>query len=66
MLQNLKAEIIRHYGNQSNFAQAMQVDESRISRIVRGRRLLTKAEASKWQKMLNCEASLLTPVTKID
>ena len=44
----LKAEIIRRYGSQANFSTALRLDESLVSRVVRGRRTLEPEEQQKW------------------
>ena len=64
MLQDLKAEIIRKFGTQSDFAVAMKVHESRISQIVRGRRKISKDEAQRWMDALGCSSNFLGPVVK--
>ena len=64
MLKDLRAEIIRKFGTQSDFAQAMKVHESRISQIVRGRRKLSKDEAERWMDALGCGSKILGPVVK--
>ena len=60
----LKAKIIENFGTQADFAQEIKVDESIVSRIVRGRRVLSPEDQSKWVKVLNCDPSILGPVTK--
>jgi plasmid maintenance system antidote protein VapI len=64
MNKKLKAKIIERFGSQADFAQEIQVDESIISRIVRGRRVLSPEDQSKWVKVLKCDPSILEPVTK--
>lgn len=51
----LKARIIEKYGSQADFAQAMQTDETLVSRIVRGRRILTSEVQKEWAKALGCK-----------
>jgi hypothetical protein len=48
----LKAEIVRRYGSQANFSTALKVDESFVSRVVRGRRTLEPKEQKKWAQAL--------------
>jgi hypothetical protein len=60
----LKAKIVERFGSQANFAQEIQVDESIISWIVRGRRVLSSENKSKWVKVLKCDPSILEPVAK--
>ena len=64
MNKKLKAKIVERFGTQADFAQKIQVDESIVSRIVRGRRVLSPEDQAKWCKVLNCDPSILEPVTK--
>jgi len=48
----LKFRIIELFGNQANFAQRMGLQESLVSRVVRGRRNLSKKDQKKWAKIL--------------
>ena len=48
----LKFRIIEVFGNQANFAQKMGVQESLVSRVVRGRRSISKRDQKKWAKIL--------------
>lgn len=64
MNRKLKAKIIEEFGSQADFAQKIQVDESIISRIVRGRRVLSPEDRAEWCKVLKCDPSLLEPVSK--
>ena len=59
MNRKLKAKIIEQFGSQADFAQEIQVDESIISRIVRGRRVLSPEDQVKWCKILECDLSIL-------
>ncbi len=54
MNKKLKGKIIEEFGSQSDFAQAMKLDESVISRIVRGRRSLSAEDLKKWSRVLGC------------
>jgi plasmid maintenance system antidote protein VapI len=49
---NLKFRIIELFGNQANFAQKMEVQESLVSRVVRGRRSISKEDQKKWARIL--------------
>ena len=64
MNRKLKARIVERFGSQADFAQEIQVDESIISRVVRGRRVLSPEDQAMWCKVLKCDPSLLEPVTK--
>lgn len=59
MNRKLKSKIVEEFGCQANFAQAMRLDESVISRVVNGRRSLSTEDAKRWSRVLNCKRSLL-------
>ena len=48
----LKSQIVKIYGNQSNFAEAAGIDETYVSKIVRMRRVLPEKEARRWAELL--------------
>src|SRR5262245_54581437 len=56
-LWNLKAELIRRFGTQSDAADALRISESRLSRIVRGRYAPKPEERQKLRKALGRESS---------
>lgn len=64
MNKKLKAKIVEKFGSQSDFAQELQVNESIVSRIVRGRRVLSPEDQVKWCKALNCDPSIIKPVSR--
>jgi plasmid maintenance system antidote protein VapI len=51
----LKARIVEVYGTQCDFAQAIDTDETVISRIIRGRRKLDLENQFIWAKALDCK-----------
>ena len=55
----LKIKIIEKFGSQADFAMKMKVDESVVSRIVRGRRVLKPEDVARWSEELECDPSLL-------
>jgi len=55
MNRKLKARIIEHFGTQADFAQTLDVDESLISRVVRGRRELSPEQKQEWAKHLESD-----------
>lgn len=57
----LKAKIIEWFESQANFAQIIKVDESIISRVVRGRRTLSPETQKKWADLLNCKRTEIFP-----
>ena len=50
----LKLKILERFGSQCNFARAVGVGESVISRTIRGRRPLSDTERKLWAKKLGC------------
>jgi plasmid maintenance system antidote protein VapI len=54
MNRRLKARIIEVFGTQADFAQKAGVDDSYVSKIVRGRRYLPEKEATRWAELLKC------------
>jgi plasmid maintenance system antidote protein VapI len=59
MNKQLKAKIIERYGSQADFAHSMRVDESLVSRIIRGRRSLSPEDVKRWSEALGCDPSIL-------
>jgi len=55
----LKAEIIRRFGSQVNFAMAIKEDESFVSRIINGRRTLKAEDKEKWARALGTKPEKL-------
>lgn len=55
MNKKLKAKIIENFESQANFAQIIKVDETTISRVVRGRRVLPVETQKKWADILLCK-----------
>jgi len=64
ILNNLKIEILKTFPTQSDFAECLNVHESKISQVLRGRRKLSKDDAATWAKILKCDAHVLVAVTK--
>lgn len=63
----LKFRILEKFGTQANFAAIQKVDESLVSRTVRGRRVLPKGDQIKWARALDCDvAEIFPPLQKID
>ena len=52
----LKMRIIEIFDTQADFAQALGMDESFISRVIRGRRTLDPADQNRWAKVLKCKS----------
>ena len=51
----LKRRILDLYQSQANFAEAAKVHDSMISRVVRGRRKLSREEKKRWAFLLRCK-----------
>jgi len=51
----LKARIILEYGTQADFAEALDVNECWISKVVTMRRYLPIEKEREWAAMLNCK-----------
>ncbi len=54
MNKKLKGKIIEEFGSQADFAQAMKLHESVVSRVVHGRQALRPADREKWARFLGC------------
>ena len=54
MNKRLKARIIEVFGTQADFAEAIDDHESNISRVIRGRKVLSKKEQEHWASILKC------------
>jgi len=50
----LKARIFEQFGSQADFAAAMGIDESLVSRVIHGRRKLSGEERDLWCRVLQC------------
>lgn len=51
----LKFKILEKYPSQADFALAVDVHESLVSRIIRGRRKLDTEKRVIWAKILGCK-----------
>ena len=54
MNKKLKAKIVEIFESQANFSQVIKTDETIISRVVRGRRVLPVETQEKWADLLGC------------
>lgn len=52
---SLKFKILEKFPSQADFAQAVDADESTVSRIIRGRRTLDPKKQILWAKALGCK-----------
>jgi len=64
MYHDLRVEIVKKFKSQANFCVALDLAESRVSRVLHGRKQLTQSEAKQWKKLLDCDGNLLIPVTR--
>ncbi len=53
----LKSAIIGRFGYQVDFAEHLGVTEAVVSRVVRGRRELSKEDQKRWARILGAEPS---------
>jgi len=58
MNRSLKAEIVKKFGCQADFSEAIGVHESIISRVVRGRKTLSPETQDLWAKTLGCSPEI--------
>jgi transcriptional regulator with XRE-family HTH domain len=49
----LKVAIIRKFGTQADFAMAIGDDETMVSRVIRGRRVLAPKKQEAWAEILD-------------
>lgn len=54
MNRSLKAKIIELFGTQADFAQRLGIDDSVVSRVVKGRKKLSSEVEKKWARVLKC------------
>lgn len=54
MNKKLKGKIVEAFGSQADFAVAMRLDESIVSRVLHGRRSLSQEDREKWSRVLGC------------
>ena len=58
MNRKLRVKIIERFGTQADFAEAANLDDATVSRVVRGRRELSLEEKARWAKLLKTETSV--------
>lgn len=61
MNKELRLKILEAFGTQSDFAAKIGKHESMVSRVVRGRKALSKEDARVWSEALGCDRSILEP-----
>lgn len=55
MNRKLKAKIVEKFGTQADFAQVVKIDETIVSRVVRGRRILQADTQKQWANVLQTQ-----------
>lgn len=55
----LKGKIVQEFGTQADFAAAVGIDETLVSRVIRGRRDIPAETRKQWAKVLKCDAQEL-------
>jgi len=54
----LKAQIVRKFKTQREFADTMELDETLVSSVVRGRRQISQKQQKRWAKALGWNGDL--------
>ena len=62
-MKDIKLAILSKFDTQADFAQALGVDDSVVSRVIRGRRKLSQIEVEVWKRALCCDSDLLKAAT---
>jgi len=55
----IKVAILERFPFQADFAMALGDSDSKVSRVVRGRRKLSVPEARRWSQVLKCSLKAL-------
>ena len=63
---DIKLAILTKFDSQADFAPAIGLPESIVSRVLNGRRKLSKKEAAEWARILECDPSIFEGVTAND
>jgi hypothetical protein len=57
----LKARIVLLFGSSEDFAEAIGVNSSIISKVIRGRKVLPERTRNEWARFLGCEPKDIFP-----
>jgi len=57
MNRRLRLKIIEIFGTQADFASEVKADEAIVSRVIRGRRAISKEMRAAWANALKCAPS---------
>ncbi len=63
MERTIRREILKRFDNQGDFAQKLGMNETQVSRVLHGRRKLTRDEAKAWADVLECDPAIFNGVT---
>jgi len=66
MHRDIKLAILTKYDSQADFSPVIGLPESIVSRVLHGRRKLSKQEAAEWARVLECDPSIFEVVTADD
>lgn len=58
----LKARIVLLFGSSEDFAEAIEVNSSIISKVIRGRIVLPQRKREAWAKILKCDVDDIFPM----
>jgi plasmid maintenance system antidote protein VapI len=64
MNKDLRLAILKHFDSQSDFAESINVHESRVSQVLRGRRKLREDEITIWLEALRCDPKIFEQVAR--
>ena len=51
----LKMKILEKFGSQWSFAKRINIHESYISQVIRGKRILSPEKKDEWARILKCK-----------
>jgi len=60
----IKFLVMTKYPVQADFAEAVESNESRVSRAIRGRTKIRADEADRWAAAIGCDVGTLAPITR--
>ena len=62
----LKRRISETFGSQCGFAEALGIAEASVSRVIRGRKELSKSERQRWAGWLRCKPEDIFPENRVE
>jgi len=54
----LRLQIIKGFGTQADFAVAAGCDDTMVSKVINGRRLLSPEQQKEWAELLGCNTNI--------